>query len=121
MQSEPDCRGSVLTNVLRMFAALPLPVAHTVGRVVGRLVYAIPGRHRQHLLNNAAQAGFPAPAFARQAAAETGAMMIELARVWFRSQACLAKVTCDDWEVIEQALAERRGLIMLTPHLGCSS
>jgi len=89
--------------------------------MLGRLVYAVPGRHRQHLLENAAQAGFPAPAFASQAAAETGAMMIELARVWFRSPACMTKVTCacDDWEVIEQALAERRGLIMLTPHLGC--
>jgi len=87
--------------------------------MIGRLVYALPGRYRQHLLENAAQAGFAAPAFARQAAAETGAMMSELAHVWFRSSDCMARVTCDDFEVIEQALAERRGLIMLTPHLGC--
>jgi len=119
MQSESDFRGRILTGVLRGVAALPLPVAHAIGRVLGRLVYAVPGRHRQHLLENAAQAGFPTPAFASQAAAETGAMMIELARVWFRSPACMAKVTCDGFGVIEQALAERRGLIMLTPHLGC--
>ncbi len=119
MQSKSDSRGNVLTNVLRVFAKLPLPVVHSIGRMIGRLLYALPGRYRQHLLENAAQAGFATPAFARQAAAETGAMMSELAHVWFRSSTCMARVTCDDFEVIEQALAERRGLIMLTPHLGC--
>jgi len=118
-QSQSDFPGSILPTVLRLFAALPLPVVHALGRLLGRLVYAMPGRYRQHLRSNAAQAGFADPAFARQAAAETGAMISELARVWFRNPACLDQVTCDDWEVIEQALAERRGLIMLTPHLGC--
>ena len=46
-------------------------------------------------------------------------MMSELPRVWFRSDACMAQVICEDWNVIQEALAERNGLIMLTPHLGC--
>ena len=83
------------------------------------MVYAFPGGYRQHLRQNAAQAGFAEPDFARQAAGETGAMMIELARVWYRSRVSLDQVVCDDWDVIERALAEGRGLIMLTPHLGC--
>jgi len=109
----------MLTTVVRLFAVLPLPVAHAAGRILGRFVYALPGRYRQHLQRNAAQAGFVEPAFARQAAGETGAMMTELARVWYRSQASLGQVVCDDWVVIEHALAEGHGLIMLTPHLGC--
>lgn len=104
---------------LRLFSSLPLPVVHGIGRAVGRIIYAVPGGYRRHVQRNAAQAGFEAPRFAREAAAETGAMMSELTRVWFQSDACMAKVICEDWSVIEQALAERNGLIMLTPHLGC--
>lgn len=108
-----------LPVLLRLFSSLPLAVIHSIGRAGGRLLYALPGGYRRHVQRNAAQAGFEAPRFARQAAAETGAMMSELPRVWFRSDACMAQVTCEDWHVIEEALAERNGLIMLTPHLGC--
>jgi KDO2-lipid IV(A) lauroyltransferase len=87
--------------------------------MVGRLIYAVPGGYGEHLRRNTAQAGYASPVYARQSAGETGAMMTELARVWFRNRACMAQVLCDDWMVIEQALAEGRGLIMLTPHLGC--
>lgn len=109
----------MLSTVVRLFAVLPLSVAHTTGRVLGQFVYILPGRYRQHLQKNAVQAGFADPAFARRAAGETGAMMAELPRVWYRSRACMGQVICDDWAVIEQTLAEGRGLIMLTPHLGC--
>lgn len=109
----------MLSAVVRLVAALPLPVAHAAGRMLGRLVYALPGGYRRHLQQNAIQAGFAAPSFARKAAGETGAMMTELAHVWFRLDDCLDKVICEDWEVIENTLAEGRGLVMLTPHLGC--
>lgn len=108
-----------LPVLLRLFSSLPLRIIHGIGRAGGRLLYALPGGYRRHVQRNAAQAGFNAPRFARQAAAETGAMMSELPRVWFRSDACMAQVICEDWNVIEEALAERNGLIMLTPHLGC--
>ncbi len=108
-----------LPVLLRLFSSLPLRIIHGIGRAGGRLLYALPGGYRRHVQRNAAQAGFNAPRFARQAAAETGAMMSELPRVWFRSDACMAQVICEDWNVIQEALAERNGLIMLTPHLGC--
>lgn len=119
MHSQSQRPSGALTTFLRLFSTLPLPVVHGFGRVLGLLIYAVPGGYRRHLQRNAAQAGFHEPRFARQAAAETGAMMSELARVWFQSAACMDQVICEDWAVIEQALAERKGLIMLTPHLGC--
>lgn len=119
MHSGSPRPSGALPTFLRLFSSLPLPVIHGFGRALGRLIYAIPGGYRRHVQRNAAQAGFNEPRFAREAAAETGAMMSELARVWFQSDACMAQVICEDWAVIEQALAERNGLIMLTPHLGC--
>lgn len=114
-----DLKGRTLPFLLRLLAALPLSVLHGLGRALGCLAFAIPGRYRRNLQANAAQAGFADPAFARKAAGETGAMMSELAKIWFRSPTSLSRVQCEDWEIIQAALAEGRGLILLTPHLGC--
>ncbi|MDM9558898.1 MULTISPECIES: lysophospholipid acyltransferase family protein [Bordetella] len=109
----------MLLALFRAVALLPLPVLHAAGRVLGRLIYAWPGRYRQRLRANAAQAGYPDAAFARRAAAETGAMILEMPKVWFRSAESLSKVVSDDFHVVEAALAEGRGILFLTPHLGC--
>lgn len=108
----------MLLVLVRLFAALPLSVAQTIGRLAGRLAYAWPGKYRQRLRANAAQAGYPDAAFARRAAGEIGAMILELPRVWFRNEACLQQVVSDDDHVVAGAVAEGRGILFLTPHLG---
>ena len=109
----------MLLALFRLLAPLPLPLLHGLGRLAGRLVYAWPGRYRKRLQANAAQAGYPERDFARQAAAETGAMVMETPKVWLRRQACLRLTHSDDDEVVRAALAEGRGILYLTPHLGC--
>lgn len=109
----------MLLFLFRLFAALPLPVAHALGRLAGRAIYAWPGKYRRRLQANAAQAGYPSPAFARRAAGEIGAMILESPRVWFRNEDSLARVVSDDNDVVSAARAENRGILFLTPHLGC--
>jgi len=104
--------------LLRLIARLPLPVLHTLGRLAGRLIYTLPGRYRQQLRTNAAQAGYIAPVFARRAAGETGAMVAETPRIWFQNAACLAQVESNDEAMLAAARAEGRGMLYLTPHLG---
>src|SRR3546814_7815363 len=58
-------------------------------------------------------------AFARRSAAETGAMMLEMPKVWFRNDESLASIVSDDFDVLQAARAEGRGILFLTPHLGC--
>jgi KDO2-lipid IV(A) lauroyltransferase len=111
--------GRLLEALIRLLAWLPLPVLHASGRVLGRFAYLYPGRYRQRLRSNAALAGYAAPAFARRSAGEIGAMVMEMPRVWFRSRESLARVVTDDWHVVEQAQALGRGIVFLTPHLGC--
>ena len=109
----------MLLVLFRLLAYLPLPVLHGIGRIAGRMVYAMPGKYRQRLQSNARQAGYPSPAFARRAAAETGAMIMELPKVWLRNEQSLRKATTSDGAVVQAALDEHRGILYLTPHLGC--
>ncbi len=104
--------------LLRLLALLPLSTLQTVGRVVGRLVFALPGRYRDRLIANAQQAGYDDPAFWREAAAQTGATFMELPKIWFQTEQCLGKVIDDHEHVLLEARAAGRGILFLTPHLG---
>ena len=108
-----------LLILFRLLARLPLRTLHAIGRVLGRLLYALPGRYRDRLRANAAQAGYADPAFARRAAGEAGAMILELPRVWLRDSECIERVVSDDLPIVVQALSEQRGVLCLTPHIGC--
>jgi KDO2-lipid IV(A) lauroyltransferase len=105
--------------LFRMLASLPLPVLHGIGRLAGTIVYAWPGRYRKRLVQNARQAGYDNPRFAWKAAAETGAMILETPRIWLHTEQCLAITHSKDDAVVRDALAEGRGILYLTPHLGC--
>lgn len=109
----------MLWVLIRMLAVLPLPALHGLGRFLGRCVYALPGRYRTRLRRNAMQAGYTDPAFARRAAGETGAMILETPKVWLQTQECVRKIVSDEEHVAQEALAEGRGILYLTPHLGC--
>ncbi|HWL28943.1 MAG TPA: lysophospholipid acyltransferase family protein [Burkholderiaceae bacterium] len=109
----------MLLGLFRLLARLPLPILHGMGRFAGRVVYAWPGRYRKRLRANAAQAGYPDARFARAAAAQTGAMIFETPKVWLQNESCLAHTHSEDDAVVRDALAEGRGILYLTPHLGC--
>src|SRR5690606_33909157 len=47
------------------------------------------------------------------------AMIMETAKVWMRTDECLQRVSTDQEHVVQQALAEGRGIPYLTPHLRC--
>lgn len=105
--------------IVRLLAALPLSWLQAAGRLFGTAIYLFPGRYRRRLRANAAQAGYADPAFARRAAAESGAMILEIPKVWWRTPQCLARTHSDQESVVREALAEGRGVLYLTPHLGC--
>lgn len=109
----------MLVALLRLIARLPLPVLHALGNVIGRLIYAFPGRYRRRLQSNCRQAGYDSPAFFRQAAGQAGSMILETPRVWLHPKACLDRCTIDNLPLVEATIAEGRGVLYLTPHLGC--
>jgi KDO2-lipid IV(A) lauroyltransferase len=108
----------MLVFLFRLLSLLPLRWLHGLGRLLGRLVYALPGRYRERLRRNAARAGYADARFAREAAAESGASMLELAWIWFRTDAALARVHAPNMHLAVSAQQAGRPVLFLTPHLG---
>ena len=111
----------MILGLARLLAALPLSVLHLLGAVLGRAVYLLAPRYRHYLSTNLRAAGFSEPALLNQAVAEAGKSVLELPAIWLRPHATVAGwvTQVSGWELVETALARRRGIIFLTPHLGC--
>lgn len=111
--------------LLRLLARLPLSWLHRAGAVLGWAVYGLSPKYRQRLKENLYASGVcdtePAcKALLRQVVAETGKGVTELIAVWFGSDEKISRrVRCDTWGVVEAAQRGSKGLIFLTPHLGC--
>mgnify|MGYP000916833602 CR=1 FL=1 len=106
--------------LFRLLSRLPLAVIHWLGAILGRLTYLLSPTYRRNLRNNMAQAGID-PALNLPAAAETGKQMLELSRIWMRplEEANAQVVEVAGRELLDAALREGKGIVFLTPHLGC--
>ncbi len=106
--------------IFRLLSFLPLSILHLLGAGLGRLTYWLSPTYRRHLRENLAQAGL-APAWRGKVAAETGKQMLELARIWMRplEEAVPLVVDIVGWEHVQAARQAGKGIVFLTPHLGC--
>ena len=106
--------------LFRLLSWLPLSALHALGGLLGWLVYWLSPTYRRHLRENLAQAGLPA-ALRYAVAAETGKQMLELAKIWMHPlEKAIPLVTeVTGWEHVEAAQQAGKGIVFLTPHLGC--
>lgn len=106
--------------VFRCLSRLPLALLHALGAALGWIVYAASATYRRRFKANVAQAGVAWPA-ARPAIAAAGRMAAELPWLWVgqRGKPLGAALQWDGGELIAAALGQKRGLVMLTPHMGC--
>ncbi len=104
-----------MLTLFRALSVLPLWLLHAAGWVLGWLAYLGSAVYRRRLRDNAAQAGM-APGRWRTAVGESGKLVAELPRLWFGAPVSIA---WDGAQWIEAAHAQGRGIVFLTPHLGC--
>lgn len=106
--------------LFRLLSHLSLAWLHRLGALAGWLAYLGSPRYRRNLQANLGQAGID-PALRGPAAAEAGKQALELARIWMKSleetNAQVAEVC--GWEFVQAAQARGKGILFLTPHLGC--
>ncbi len=101
--------------LFKVLSFLPLVVLHGLGWALGWCAFLLSPTYRRRVLANAAQADVPV----RLALASVGAagqMVAELPRLWLGAKVA---IVWEGAEAVEQAQARRKGIIFLTPHLGC--
>jgi KDO2-lipid IV(A) lauroyltransferase len=105
--------------LFRLLSRLPLPVLHNLGALFGWLAWLLSPTYRRHLAENLALAGLPGVRTA--AIAEAGKGVLELPKIWLRppEEVAARVVRVSGWELVEAAWAAGRGILFLTPHLGC--
>lgn len=105
--------------LFRLFSHLPLSVLHNLGAVLGWLTWLASPTYRRQLSENITLAGLGG---VRNAAiAEAGKGVAEIPKIWLRPKEELLEmvVSVSGWEHVEAARQAGRGVIILTPHIGC--
>ena len=113
-------------TVFRLLALLPLSALHSLGALLGRLTYTASTQYAARTRENLRQAGIMKDEAAYRSTlsatiAEAGKGITELAWVWGRPyDEVVGKVReCVGLEHIIAAQERGKGIIFLTPHLGC--
>ncbi|BAO27972.1 lauroyl/myristoyl acyltransferase [Sulfuritalea hydrogenivorans sk43H] len=108
-----------MAALFRLLSRLPLPLLHNLGALSGWLAWLLSGTYRRNFSAHIAQAGMIEAKTA--AIAEAGKALLELPKIWLRPQdevvARVVKVS--GWDLVEDAWRTGRGILFLTPHLGC--
>lgn len=111
----------MLLRLFRLLSVLRLGWLQLLGGGIGLAVYAASPTYRRRLRANLAQAGYSPRRFALTAAVEAGRMVGEMPAVWFAHgmDAPVRHVQVSGREHVDATRAQGRGVLYLTPHLGC--
>ena len=109
----------LLPVVFNALARLPLPLLHNLGALAGWLAWLLSATYRHNFSAHIGQAGMTQAKTA--AIAEAGKALLELPKIWLRPQDEVIErvVRVSGWELVEAAWSAGRGILFLTPHLGC--
>jgi KDO2-lipid IV(A) lauroyltransferase len=110
----------------KTIALLPLPVIHGLGFLLGWISYLYDKKLARRIRNNIEKSNIAPEEKARKhlvglTISETGKGIMETLAIWVKSQHSVLKWVkqCNGWHHVESALAAKKGIIFLTPHLGC--
>jgi len=99
----------------RLLSRMPLWLLHAAGWLLGWLYFWGSRGYRENFRANVAQSGL-AWDVCKGAIAQSGMMIAEFPRVWLGS---LPPLSWEGLEVVESAYAAGKGIVFLTPHMGC--
>ena len=109
--------------VFRLLSCLSLAWLHRLGALAGWLSWLFSPTYRRHMRENMVLAlGVAGARRARAAAiAHAGRSALELPKIWLRplDEVASRVVKVSGWELFEAANRDGKGILFLTPHLGC--
>lgn len=104
-----------MTHLFRLFAHWPLWLLHGLGAALGWLAWALSPTYRRRLREHAVLAGYGLGQV-WPAIGQAGRLVAELPRLWLGAP---VPIRWDNAPCLENAFAAGRGVVFLTPHLGC--
>lgn len=112
-----------MITLFRIFSLFPLAWLHRIGAIVGWVTWLGSPTYRRHMRENM-QLGLGAAGAARArngAIAHAGRAALELPKIWLRplEEAASRVIRVTGWELAEAAMQAGKGIVYLTPHLGC--
>lgn len=113
-------RKTLLKIGLNIIAALPLGVVQALGALLGTLAYVSSKQYRS-LFRPQYEAVIKArklPFKLWNAVQASGMLFADSLWIWRNPQKALKLVEVQNWDVVDNAIQEGHGLVMLTPHLG---
>lgn len=109
-------------TIFRGLGLLPLAVLQQVGMFFGWVAWILPGSYKQRAIKNITFA-YPeaTDTMCKKSMQQLLCMFFELPYLWAprNAKALHNLVVCDDWALIDDVLAQGKGLILISPHIGC--
>lgn len=105
-----------MLTLYRLVSRWPLWLLHALGAALGWLTWAASPTYRRRIKANAALAGYGF-ARVRPCVAHAGRMVAEMPRLWFGPPVPVHWP--DDLALLDAAYASGKGVLFMTPHLGC--
>jgi Kdo2-lipid IVA lauroyltransferase/acyltransferase len=119
-------RSALAARIFNLAARFPLSVLHRLGAMLGWATYLLSGSYARRMHENLgyAMAGRPEQDIRKilnASIAEAGKGVAELPWLWRRplAEVSASIMACHGWELVEAARANGKGVVFLTPHLGC--
>jgi KDO2-lipid IV(A) lauroyltransferase len=116
----------MLTLLSKIIALMPLPTIHRAGKALGWFVHLCSPAAARIQRENLVKSGLcgnktEIKRVINANIGETGKSILETLAIWQWPQEKLLPLVkvWHDWHLVEEALAQGKGLIFLTPHLGC--
>jgi KDO2-lipid IV(A) lauroyltransferase len=110
-------------SLFRILSYWPLAWLHALGALIGWLAWLFSPTYRRHMRENMVLALGDAGErrFRVAAIANAGRSALELPKIWLRplEETAARVVKVSGWELVEAASREGKGIVYLTPHLGC--
>ncbi len=113
-------RKLILKLSLNMLAALPLALVQVIGSFLGLLAYVGSKQYRSLFRPQyeAVITSHRLPLKLWEAVRASGMLFSDSLWIWRNPAKALCLVEVQNWDLVESAINEGHGLVMLTPHLG---
>lgn len=116
----------MFTKLIKLISALPLKSLHRLGWVLGWIMYLSSPTYAKRLRDNISESGLVSnkpdlKKLIKNNIIESGKALTEAPHIWFSSRDDCAKLMKKvyGWDLVEEGLKRKQGLILLTPHIGC--